>query len=179
MLDERVNDLISIPAKSTSNSAMRFADVCLHSILRQSFGRRLLRKAEPRAIRALKLSAIKVASFSPSFHLLVRRTGSKSFARMSDRSTGTGRSRSQSRKSSSPRAACSVCRSGTCAEALFCGARAAGALRAGTAIKRCSNLSAKAGFRPASSANKSTRPRSNAINSFSFRNTCLISCVKP
>jgi len=41
--------------------------------------------AEPRAIRARKPSAMNVASFSPAFHLVVRRTGSKSFARMSDR----------------------------------------------------------------------------------------------
>jgi hypothetical protein len=44
------------------------------------------------------------ASFSASFHLAVRRVASKSSARITARNTGIGWSRSQRRKSVSPRA---------------------------------------------------------------------------
>jgi hypothetical protein len=60
--------------------------------------------ADPRDRRARRLSAMNSTSFSPHFHLVIRRVESMSCLLIIARNLGIGCSRSQKRKSVSPRA---------------------------------------------------------------------------
>ncbi len=127
-------------------------------------------KVEPRDSRRRTLSAMNSASFSASFHLVVRRVGSKSWARITARRTGMGCSRIQSRKRVSPRTFHSACMSGNGSRVGFF---ATGTFFivffVGRSDSSLSILLANSGFCADSSASKSTKPRSSAINVFSFR----------